>query len=60
VDLPVFIAVPKFSRPALNIAQGHNILLIEGLPEEEDNIARLKMEIQNKLKPKGFFQRLKV
>ena len=59
VDLPVFIAVPKFSGSALTIAQGHNILLIEGLPEEEENIARLKKEIQDRLKPKGFFQSLR-
>jgi hypothetical protein len=59
VDLPVFIAIPKFSGPALKTAQGHNILLIEGSPEEADNIARLKLEIQNRLKPKGFFQSLK-
>jgi hypothetical protein len=60
VDLPVFIAIPKFSGPALKIAQGHNILLIEGSPEEPDNLARLKSEIQNRLKPKGgFFQSLR-
>ena len=59
VDLPVFIAVPKFSGSALSTAQGHNILLIEGLPEEADNIAQLKTEIQKRLKPKGFFQSLR-
>jgi predicted RNA-binding Zn-ribbon protein involved in translation (DUF1610 family) len=59
VDLPVFIAIPKFSGAALKIAQGHNILLIEGSPEEPDNLARLKLEIQNRFKTKGFFQSLR-
>jgi predicted RNA-binding Zn-ribbon protein involved in translation (DUF1610 family) len=49
VDLPIFVAIPKFSETAKKIAQGHNILLLEGSPDEQDNIARMKMEIQNRL-----------
>jgi len=49
VDLPVFVAIPKFSATAHKIAQGHNILLIEGSTEETDNIARMKLEIENRL-----------
>lgn len=59
VDLPVFIAIPKLSGPALKAAKGRNILLIEGCPEEADNLRRLKLEIQNRLKPKGFFESLR-
>ena len=49
VDLPIFVAIPKFSETAKKIAQGHNILLLEGSPDERDNIARMKTEIQNRL-----------
>jgi hypothetical protein len=49
VDLPIFIAIPRFSDTAQKVAQGHNILLIEGSPDESDNIARIKMEIQSRL-----------
>ena len=49
VDLPVFVAIPRFSATAHRIAQGHNILLIEGSAEEPDNIARIKAEIQSRL-----------
>jgi predicted RNA-binding Zn-ribbon protein involved in translation (DUF1610 family) len=49
VDLPIFIAVPKLSETARKIVQGHQILLIEGSPDEEDNIAKVKIEIQNRL-----------
>ena len=49
VDIPIFVAFPKFSDTAQKIAQGHNMILIEGSPDEPDNVARMKMEIQNRL-----------
>ena len=49
VDIPIFVAFPKFSSTARKIAQGHNIILLEGSPDEPDNVARIKMEIQNRL-----------
>ena len=52
VDLPIFVAVPKLSETARKIVQGHQILLIEGSPDEEDNMARIKIEIQNRLTEK--------
>ncbi len=52
VDLPVFVAIPKFSATAQRIGQSHNILLIEGSPEEPDNITRIKLEIENRLSGK--------
>ena len=59
VDLPVLIAVPKFSGIAMNTVQGHNTFLIEGLPEEGENMKRLREEIESKFKPRGFFNSLK-
>jgi hypothetical protein len=49
VDLPIFVAVPKLSDTAKQIAQGHQILIVEGSPEDTDNLARIKMEIENRL-----------
>ena len=52
VDIPIFVAFPRFSDTAQKIAQGHNMILIEGSPDEPDNVARIKMEIQNRLEPR--------
>lgn len=52
VDIPIFVAFPKFSDTAQKIAQGHNILLIEGSPDEPRNVAKIKMEIQDRLSRK--------
>jgi hypothetical protein len=52
VDIPIFVAFPRFSDTAQKIAQGHNMILIEGSPDEPDNVARIKAEIQNRLTPK--------
>ena len=49
VDLPIFVAVPRLSETARKIAQGHQILLVEGSPEEADNMTRIKLEIENRL-----------
>lgn len=49
MDIPIFVAFPRFSDTAKKIAQGHNIILIEGSPDEPDNVARIKMEIQSRL-----------
>ncbi|HLN46383.1 MAG TPA: hypothetical protein VK209_11815 [Candidatus Sulfotelmatobacter sp.] len=52
VDIPIFVAFPKFSDTAQKIAQGHNILLIEGSPDEPKNVAKIKIEIQDRLNRK--------
>ncbi|MGQ9552429.1 MAG: TackOD1 domain-containing metal-binding protein [Candidatus Bathycorpusculaceae bacterium] len=49
VDLPIFVAIPKISETARKIAQGYNILLIEGNPQEKEQLEMLKEEIQNRL-----------
>jgi len=50
VDLPVFVAIPKLSETAKRIAQGYNVLLIEGLPRGKEELAVLYSEIQRRLK----------
>jgi len=50
VDLPVFVAIPKLSETARRIAQGYNVLLIEGLPRQKEELAVLYSEIQKRLK----------
>jgi len=49
VDLPIFVAIPKLSETAKKIAQGHNILFIEGTPEEKSQINEVKKEIEDRL-----------
>ena len=42
VDVPIFVAVPQLNETAKKIAQGHNILLIEGSTEEQEAIVKMK------------------
>ena len=49
VDLPIFVAIPKLGETAKRIAQGYNILVIEGIPKEKGRLAMLDDEIQKKL-----------
>lgn len=50
VDLPIFVAFPKLSETAKRIAQGYNILVIEGLPKQKEDLAVLYSEVQRRLK----------
>lgn len=49
VDVPIFVAIPKIGENARKIAQGYNILLIEGNPQRKEQIEVLKQEIRNRL-----------
>jgi DNA-directed RNA polymerase subunit RPC12/RpoP len=49
VDLPIFVAIPKLGETARRIAQGYNILVIEGIPKEKERLAMLNDEIQTRL-----------
>jgi len=49
VDLPIFVAIPKLSETAKRIAQGYNLLVIEGIPQEKEQLAKLHEEIQKRL-----------
>ena len=49
VDLPIFVAIPKLSETAKRIAQGYNLLVIEGIPQEKEQLAMLQDEIQKRL-----------
>jgi predicted RNA-binding Zn-ribbon protein involved in translation (DUF1610 family) len=46
IDIPVFVAIPQLNATARQIAQGHDILLIEGFAEEKDLIEKFKTRIQ--------------
>jgi hypothetical protein len=49
VDLPIFIAIPRLSETGKRIAQGYNILVIEGIPKEREQLAQLHAEIEKRL-----------
>ena len=49
VDLPIFVAIPKLSETAKRIAQGYNLLVIEGIPQEKEQLGMLHDEIQKRL-----------
>ena len=49
VDLPIFVAIPKLSVTAKRIAQGYNILIVEGIPQEQERLKSLRDEIQERL-----------
>ncbi len=52
VDVPIFVAMPQLNETAKKIAQGHNILLIEGSADEKEVIAKIKAEIEKSLEAK--------
>jgi predicted RNA-binding Zn-ribbon protein involved in translation (DUF1610 family) len=49
VDIPMFVAIPALSETARKIAQGHNILLIEGSTEEAETMNKIKNEIEERM-----------
>jgi ssDNA-binding Zn-finger/Zn-ribbon topoisomerase 1 len=52
VDIPIFIAMPQLNETAKKIAQGHNILLIEGSTAEKEVIDVVRKEIQDRINQK--------
>jgi ssDNA-binding Zn-finger/Zn-ribbon topoisomerase 1 len=52
VDIPVFVAMPKLNETAKKIAQGHEILLIEGSSDEKDAIEKIRKDIELKIEAK--------
>jgi len=52
VDIPIFVAIPQLNETARKIAQGHNILLIEGSTDEKEVMAKLKSKIERNLDAK--------
>ncbi len=53
VDVPIFMAIPQLNETARKIAQGHNILLIEGSADEKEVMAKIKNEIEKSLETKS-------
>ena len=49
VDIPMFVAIPNLSETAKKIAQGHEILLVEGSTEEPEVKAKIKNEIEARI-----------
>jgi predicted RNA-binding Zn-ribbon protein involved in translation (DUF1610 family) len=52
VDVPIFMAIPQLNETARKIAQGHDILLIEGSADEQEVMAKIKTEIEKSLEAK--------
>ncbi len=52
VDVPIFVAIPQLNETARKIAQGHNILLIEGSADQKEAMAQIKSEIEKSLEIK--------
>lgn len=46
VDIPIFVAVPKLSDTAKKIAQGRQILIVEGLTDNPEIIKQIQQEIE--------------
>jgi predicted RNA-binding Zn-ribbon protein involved in translation (DUF1610 family) len=49
VDVPIFVAMPQLSETARKIAQGYNILIIEGSTEASEVIDKVKTEIEDRI-----------
>jgi predicted RNA-binding Zn-ribbon protein involved in translation (DUF1610 family) len=52
VDIPIFVAIPRLNETARKIAQGHNILLIEGSTDDKEMMSKIKSEIEKSLDAK--------
>ncbi|MGA2682246.1 MAG: hypothetical protein ABSF44_10670 [Candidatus Bathyarchaeia archaeon] len=52
VDIPIFVAMPILNETAKKIAQGHEILLIEGSTEEKEAIEKIKSDIESRIEMK--------
>jgi len=52
VDIPIFVAMPQLNETAKKIAQGHEILLIEGSTGEKDVIEKIKSHIESRIEMK--------
>jgi DNA-directed RNA polymerase subunit RPC12/RpoP len=49
VDIPIFVAVPKLSETTHQIAQGHDILIVEGSTDAPEVLDRIKKEIGDRI-----------
>ena len=49
VDIPIFVAVPALSETARKIAQGNNLLLVEGATEQAGVMDKVKKEIETRM-----------
>ena len=49
VDIPIFVAIPGLSDTAKQIAQGHDILIIEGSTEQAQAISKIKNAINDRM-----------
>jgi predicted RNA-binding Zn-ribbon protein involved in translation (DUF1610 family) len=49
VDIPIFVAMPKLNDTAKKIAQGHQILIVEGSTEDPVTIKQIQQEIENRV-----------
>ena len=49
VDIPIFVAIPGLSDTAKKIAQGHDILLIEGSTEQAQAMSKIKNAINDRM-----------
>jgi predicted RNA-binding Zn-ribbon protein involved in translation (DUF1610 family) len=52
VDIPIFIAMPQLNETAKKIAQGHDILLIEGSTAEKEVIDEVRKQIEQRINQK--------
>jgi predicted RNA-binding Zn-ribbon protein involved in translation (DUF1610 family) len=52
IDIPIFVAIPRLNETARKIAQGHNILLIEGSTDDKEVMLKIKSEIEKSLDTK--------
>ncbi len=53
VDIPIFIGMPQLNETAKKIAQGHNVLLIEGSTGEHEVIQNVRKEIEERINQKN-------
>ena len=52
VDVPIFVAMPELNETAKKIAQGHEILVVEGSIDEQPVIDKIKADIENRIETK--------
>ena len=53
-DLPIFVAIPQLSTTAKQIAEGYQIMVIEGIPTDRDQLTMLKQLINERFTPETY------
>ncbi len=60
VDIPIFVVMPQLSDTARRIAQGHEILLVEGTTEDPECTKNIRLQIEERIRQKTIVPNIQI